>query len=407
MRVGVFWGVMANFIEYNRMVESSSGGVDCSSAGLIEALPDDLFVECLVRVPLQWHANLQRVSSSFRDLVQSREYYELRKAEGTTSSFVCMLQPMPMCGGEAVPEKDFAGRAVCSPDPVHGVSLLDVNEQIWSRLPAVPGLVGGLPTCCRLVAVNGLLVVLGGWWLRTWEPSKSVFVYNFSTQTWRRGADMVNVRNFFDCGAIGNKVFVAGGHDENKKALASVETFDVEANCWESLGSMREERDECTGVVLGDSFLVLSGYGSESQGAFCESAEVYDSRAKSWSFVDNMWPLISTEPAVANPSSLVALAGRLYSIRGKEVVVYSQQQNTWTAVEKVPEDTESGELKSLTITASGNSLIIMGLAKKNDDATFRSMRLLPAQGSCKAQWRTLAGNGQFTSLAQTSCAFEM
>lgn len=133
---------------------------------------------------------------------------------------------------------------------------------------------------------------------------------------------MVNVCNFFVCGVIGNKVFVVGGYDENKKVLVFVEIFDVEVNCWESLGSMREEWDECIGVVLGDSFLVLSGYGSEFQGVFCESVEVYDFCVKLWSFVDNMWLFIFMEFVVVNLSFLVVLVGCLYSICGKEVVVY-------------------------------------------------------------------------------------
>ncbi|KAG0578884.1 hypothetical protein M758_4G062300 [Ceratodon purpureus] len=386
---------MADFVAYNDMMEvSSSAGDRRSEPGLIPSLPDDVFLNCLVRVPLQWHANLQKVSRSLRSLVQSAEYYEQRRAEGTSSSFICMLQPLP--------------RSATDFDTVFGITLLDLQTMAWERLPAVRGLPGGLPTFAKLVAVKGELVVLGGWWQHTWEPSRAVLVFNFSSQTWRRGADMPSARSFFACGALGGRVVVAGGHDGDKKALASAEAYDVATNSWSNLRSMKQERDEPTGVAMADGrFVVVSGYGSESQGVFAKSGEVYDSATDSWSFVDDMWTWGAADAGVANPSSLAVMAGEIYGVHGKEVVVYSHQRNAWTVVETVPEECEKGEITSSSITAVGNSLVITGLVKKNEIAALRTLRLTPAHGSRKAQWQTITCNDQFLNLAQTTCAFRL
>ncbi|KAG0630261.1 hypothetical protein M758_1G165900 [Ceratodon purpureus] len=394
---------MADYVAYNRMMELGCEGVN--GGGLIDALPDDVFVKCLVRVPLQWHANLQRVSRAVRELVVSKEYYEQRRVEGASGSFVCMLQPMPM-STEVLAEKCCSFMAACF-DPVYGVTLLDVTSREWQRLPAIPGLPRGLPTFCKLVAVKGKLVAMGGWWQSTWEPSRSVFVYDFSSQRWSQGADMLSVRNFFACGAVGSKVVVAGGHDAEKKALRSVEAFDVETGCWEKLESMREERDECTGVVMDGRFYVVSGYGTESQGVFRKSAEVYDAGVNAWSLIENMWPLVARDADVANPSSMAAMAGRLYGVHGKDIIVYSPEKNAWSVVEKVPEDAEKGEMASFSIAATGSSLVITGLARKNDTATLRTLSLIPDCGARKAQWVTVPCNDQFLNMAQTSCSFEM
>lgn len=394
---------MADFVAYNVMMEL--GGECAGGGGLMAALPDDVFIKCLVRVPLQWHSNLQRVSRGLRELVPSKEYYEQRRAEGASGSFVCMLQPMPM-STEVLAEKSCSFMAA-SFDPVYGVTLLDVERREWERLPAIPGLPRGLPTFCKLVTVQGKLVAMGGWWQSTWEPSRSVFVYDFCTQRWRQGADMPGVRNFFACGAVGSKVVVAGGHDAEKKALRSVAAFDVETGCWESLQSMREERDECTGVVMEGRFYVVSGYGTESQGVFRRNGEVYDAAANAWSLMENMWPLLARDADVSNPSSLAAMAGRLYGLHGKEVVAYSCEKNTWSVVEKVPEDSDKGEMTSFSIAATGSSLVITGLARKNDTATLRTLTLIPGCGARKAQWQTVPCNDQFLNLAQTSCSFEM
>lgn len=390
---------MADVVAFREMMEvCPSASERWSEPGLSPALPDDVLRKCLVKVPLKYHAVLHQVSKSFRSFAQSAEYYEQRRTEGASSSFVCMLQPVPR-SCEA-PATLF--------DCVFGITLLDLQTMAWERLPAVPGLPGGLPTFAKLVAVNGELVVLGGWWQQTWEASRTVFVFNFSSQTWRQCADMPSVRSFFACGAVGGRVVVAGGHDGDKKALASAEAFDVATNSWLSLRTMRQERDEPTGVAMADGrFVVMSGYGSESQGVFTKSGEIYDHATESWSFVDDMWTRGAADAGVANPSSLAAMAGEIYGVYGKEIVVYSHEKNTWTMVEKVPEECEKGEITSSCITAVGNSLVFTGLVKKNDAAALRTMRLIPAQCSRKAQWRTIDCHDQFLNLAQTTCAFEL
>jgi len=253
----------------------------------------------------------------------------------------------------------------------------------------------------------GKLVAMGGWWQSTWEPSRSVFVYDFSSQRWSQGADMPSGRNFFAVASVGSKVVVAGGHNAEKKALATVEAFDVETKSWETMPSMREERDECTGVVMDGRFYVVSGYGTESQGVFRKSGEVWDPATGEWKLISNLWPLVSRDSDVANPSSLAAMAGRLYAIHGKEVVGYSAQKNAWTVVDKIPEDAEKGEMTPSSIAATGSSLVITGLSKMNDTATLRTISLTPGLGATKPQWRTIASNDEFLNLTQTACSFEM
>lgn len=397
---------MADLLSWNEMMEARRTVEHPSqSSSLISSLPDDVFVQCLIRVPLQGHATLQGVSKGMKSLIQSREYYSMRAEEGTSASFVCMLQPMPM-STEMLAEKSCSFMSA-SFDPVYGVTLLDVKSGEWERLPAIPGLPRGLPTFCKLVVTMGKLVAMGGWWQSTWEPSRSVFVYDFSSQRWSQGADMPSGRNFFAVASVGSKVVVAGGHDAEKKALATVEAFDVETKLWETMPSMLEERDECTGVVMGGRFYVVSGYGTESQGVFRKSGEVWDPVTGEWKLIANMWPLVSRDSDVANPNSLAAMAGRLYAIYGKEVVVYSAEKNAWAVVDKIPEDTEKGEMTPSSIAATGSSLVITGLTRKNDTATLRTISLTPANGATKPQWRTIACDDQFLNLTQTACSFEM
>ncbi|CAN5956588.1 unnamed protein product, partial [Sphagnum jensenii] len=61
---------------------------------MIPGLPNDVALQCLVRIPVQAHAQLQRVSRKWRELVNSSQYYEERKREGTTMHFVCTVQAL-------------------------------------------------------------------------------------------------------------------------------------------------------------------------------------------------------------------------------------------------------------------------------------------------------------------------
>jgi hypothetical protein len=61
---------------------------------LIPGLPNDVALQCLLRIPVQAHAQLQRVSRKWRQLVNSPQYYEERKREGTTMQLVCTVQAL-------------------------------------------------------------------------------------------------------------------------------------------------------------------------------------------------------------------------------------------------------------------------------------------------------------------------
>ncbi|MTV29039.1 hypothetical protein FTX61_27265, partial [Nitriliruptoraceae bacterium ZYF776] len=114
-------------------------------------------------------------------------------------------------------------------------------------------------------------------------------MYEFPTQRWTKRVDMPSTRSFFAVGACNGKVYVAGGHDENKNALRSAWVYDVVSDKWTELAQMSEERDECEGVIVGSEFWVVSGYDTDSQGRFKDSADVYDFVTCEWRRVDEVW----------------------------------------------------------------------------------------------------------------------
>ncbi|XAR59955.1 hypothetical protein NMG60_11033147 [Bertholletia excelsa] len=130
---------------------------------------------------------------------------------------------------------------------------------------------------------------MGGWDPVSYEPVGEVFVYDFTAQKWRQGKDMPSKRSFFGIGAIHGRVYIAGGHDENKCALKSAWSYDVREDEWTELTQMSQERDECEGLIIGDDFWIVSGYGNEKQGLFEASAESYQMSTGQWRRVEGAW----------------------------------------------------------------------------------------------------------------------
>ncbi|MBA0588224.1 F-box/kelch-repeat protein At2g44130 [Gossypium raimondii] len=254
------------------------------STELLPSLPEELGLECLSRLPYTAYRLASRVCHRWRELLQSLDFYYHRKRLGYTQKLACLLLVFNS-GIQNGPKNP--GVSVSSS---YGIAVFDSVSQSWDRLAPVPRYLNGLPLFCQLASCEGKLVVMGGWDPVMYDPVTDVFIYDFVTQQWRQGKDMPSKRSFFAIGACGGRVFVAGGHDENKNASRTAWVYDLRTDEWAELGELSQERDECEGVVIGEEeFWVVSGYRTESQGQFDGSADVYGFKSEQWRRVEGVW----------------------------------------------------------------------------------------------------------------------
>nr|GEY06851.1 hypothetical protein [Tanacetum cinerariifolium] len=246
---------------------------------LIPGLPDEIALECLTRMHYGAHSVAANVCKRWQQLLHDREFYYERKKYGFTKKVACLVQALPVSPGSEKPMKN----------PKYGLIVFDPVLDTWKQIDPVPKYPDGLPLFCQVASSEGKLVVMGGWDPVSWEPLRDVFVYEFTTRRWSKRVDMPSTRSFFATGACDGKVYVAGGHDESKNALKSAWVYDIELDEWSELTQMSEERDECEGVVIGSEFWVVSGYDTDSQGRFKDSAEVYDITTGTWRVVAEAW----------------------------------------------------------------------------------------------------------------------
>ncbi|XP_050369538.1 F-box/kelch-repeat protein At2g44130-like [Argentina anserina] len=242
----------------------------------IPGLPEELGLECLTRLPYSAHPVASRVCRPWRSLLESKEFYHHRKQSGYTRKVACLVQ----AGVES---------KLKSSSPSYGIAVFDPMSGSWERLDPIPKYPNGLPMFCQVGSCRGKLVVMGGWDPATYQPVTDVSVYDFTTCRWRKGKAMPSKRSFFAIGSRGSRVYIAGGHDESKNALKSAWVYDLRRDEWAELAGMERERDECQGVVVGDEFWVVSGYGTASQGAFEGGAEVLDLGSGRWRRVEGAW----------------------------------------------------------------------------------------------------------------------
>lgn len=325
---------------------------------LIPGLPEDMALECLLRVSYKCHPQLQRVCRRWEELVNRPQFFQERRRAGTTTHCVCLIQAVPPTASASASstsastqpppppppqqhqqeDKKQVPAATAATAPVYAVTVHDLRTGEWERLPPIPDYPHGMPLFCQCVAAGGALFVLGGWDPASWEPINRVYMYSFRDARWTRRADMLSVRSFFAAAAApgGTSVYVAGGHDASKNALTSAEVYRVDRDAWEPLPHLTEQRDECAGHVLPDGrFLVLSGYATASQGRFGRSADVYDPAAGAWRRVEDMWTLEEGgEGGCCAPSaSVVAGDGRLYAFHGQHMLRYQDATNSWLRVD--------------------------------------------------------------------------
>ncbi|BBN14301.1 protein MpKFB01_20 [Marchantia polymorpha subsp. ruderalis] len=377
---------------------------DCGNAGmemdllskeLLPGLPEDVALECLVRVSMSAFPQLQGVCRRWGQLVCSKDFYEERKKAGTTRNCVCIVQALP-----DAPDQSAGSPGVKhTTAPEFGITVYDWQNQSWSRIPCIPEFPSGLPLFCRLVAVDGKLLVLGGWHPDTYEALKSVYVFDFTSQLWKGCADMPCSRSFFACGALDGQVYVAGGHDDNKNALNTAEVYNLEENRWEVLPNMSEARDESGGIVLDGKFFVISGYGTSNQGQFTSSADSYDPITGEWTRIEDMW----TEGV--SPGPFAVSQGVLYAVQRQNLVHYAKESNAWAVVEKIP-----GEGRFANWITSTEAGILMMTLPSTADRNKSLIHQRPAgavSAEDRSSWQLVETSDMFSGLGRAACTVDI
>ncbi|PIA65224.1 hypothetical protein AQUCO_00100599v1 [Aquilegia coerulea] len=353
---------------------------------LIPGLLDDIGRECLARVSYKEFSQFFHVCKAWKAEIVSRQFHQFRKTNGFSRNIVVLTQDSSSGSGNKH-----------SSTPAFQLSVYEPETGSWSRLPAIPGYSDGIPLFCRCAGVGHYLVLIGGWNPTSWKASNTVFIYDFVSDLWKRGADMPGPsRSFFGCDSDYNQtVFVAGGHDEEKNALRSALLYDVINDKWVSIPDMEEERDECKAIFHAGKFHVISGYSTDRQGKFQNDAEVFNTATSTWCHVDDNFH--QTDEMCSMPMVL-NMKGKMFRCCAGSVELF--EASVWQSVTQLPPDVCLGSV----IMTWLEKMLVIGSDKFGGT---QNMYVLELKGNKFYCWTKVGLPLEFTGSVQAGCSLEI
>ena len=131
-------------------------------------------------------------------------------------------------------------------------------------------------------------------------------------------------------GALGNKIFFAGGYTSSDDATSRVDIYDASTNTWSTF-ELSEARSNPVVASAGNKIFFATG--CSLNGGLCESpsklVDVYDASVNSWSTTSLSEARIGLAAAAIGGKALFA-GGYTFSAFSSRVDVYNSVTNSWT-----------------------------------------------------------------------------
>ncbi|KAJ7257978.1 hypothetical protein O6H91_11G034200 [Diphasiastrum complanatum] len=297
---------------------------------LIGGLPFDVALQCLARVPRENHCQLRAVCKSWRWVVESEGYLELRSQLGCTEDWLYLHVGASPHLDERAEGKRTKWELAGGFSSWHA---LDPYRYKWHGLPPVPydhSLTGGQVVLGATSAVlNGNLYVIGGAPFGK-SAIRDVWVYNLIRNKWKKVASMLTPR--FGClaGVIKGKLYVVGGSGMchlRGYSLPSLEIYDPERNSWCFAASARGAITTHPGnpikyvAVIEDRLCIIGPQNLSGE----LNGGIYDPETDSWSEL-----LPGLRSGWGKPSTV--MDNNLYTIELGCYQCYISEEDSWSTV---------------------------------------------------------------------------
>lgn len=301
------------------LLEPALLALDLATRGelLIPGLPDDVALQCLLRVSVDNHAACEAVCKLWYSLFHSKEkFFTRRKELGFCDPWLFVLA------------FDKCTRRI-------EWRVLDLTRFSWHTIPAMPCRENVSPHGFNCVAIphESVLYVLGGVVSDADSPLNLVLKYEVVKNRWTVMKKMTTARSFFASGVTDGMIYAAGGNGPELFELGSAEVFDPETGVWKPIANM------CTNMASYDA-AVVDGKLLVTEGWFWPfyvrpMGQIYDPSTDQW---ENM----AAGLREGWTGSSVVMHGHLFVVTEHErtkLKVYDTETDSWSLVEgpSVPE----------------------------------------------------------------------
>lgn len=211
---------------------------------LIPGLPDDVALQCLLRVSVDNHAALKAVCKLWYSLFHSKEqFFSRRKELGFCDPWLFVLA------------FDKCTRRI-------EWRVLDLTRSSWHTIPAMPCRYNVSPHGFNCVAIphESVLYVLGGVVSDADSPLNLVLKYEVVKNRWSVMKKMTTARSFFASGVMDGMIYVAGGNGPELFELGSAEVFDPETGVWKPIANLCTNMASYDAAVVDGKLLVTEGW---------------------------------------------------------------------------------------------------------------------------------------------------
>ncbi|CAL9047716.1 F-box protein AFR-like [Musa acuminata AAA Group] len=349
---------------------------------LIPGLPDEVAEQCLLHLPFPYQSLARSVSSSWNRALSSSSFIRSKAKAAAALS-------LPYLFAFAFDRSTLRLQW----------QALDCRTSRWFVLPPMPLPAGGDgPLCppafaCAAIPGRGELYVLGGMRADTQSPLQTLLAYRAGTNSWSAAAPMPTPRCFFAAGAIGGRIFAAGGDDGG---ISAVECYDPAADRWAPAAGMRRGMARYDAAVVGRRMYVTEGwtwpFDSSPRGG------VYDADRDAWEEMR-----VGMREGWTGASAVVG--GRLYVVSecgDGRVKAYDEGTDRWRAVAggAVPAEVKRPYAVTGGGAAEDGRIYVVGSGLDVGVGTVVASAAAGGRGAAeRVEWQVVKGPPAFADLA--------
>ena len=211
--------------------------------------------------------------------------------------------PMPTprleLGVVALEEKIYAigGFNLDGNEAIDVVEVYDTKTDTWTTVSPLPNKLHHLAAA----TYDGKIYVVGGYeytlpLIHAWQGKNYLFIYDPTSDTWVRGADMPTERGALTAQFIDGKLYAVGGNNAMSRGIGSLiyekitypinEVYDPVTDSWEQKTRMPTPRDHTASAVIDGKLYVIGGREALDRGKSYSVNEVYDPKSDTWSILE-------------------------------------------------------------------------------------------------------------------------
>ncbi|OVA03137.1 F-box domain [Macleaya cordata] len=315
---------------------TSESELSLSGDSLLPGLPDDIALNCLLRVPVESHSACRAVCKRWHLLLGNKERFFTRRKELGFQDPWLFVFAFHKCTGKMQ------------------WKVLDLINFSWHTIPPMPCKDRVCPHGLRCIAIpfEGTLFVCGGMVSDMDCPLDLVVKYEIHKNRWSVMSRMLTARSFFASGVIDGLVYAAGGNSGDLFELNSAEVLDPIKGNWRPIANMGTHMASYDSAVLNGKLFVTEGWIWPF--LFSPRGQIYDPKC-------NNWETMAVGLREGWTGSSVVVDGHLFVVSEHErmkLKVYVMETDSWETVpgSPVPEQI----CKPFSVNSSGCRIYIVG-----------------------------------------------